>query len=357
MGEKKELKVRLSTVVFLFIILVLIVALGVVYYLGFEKNDNSNNMIANGESTEKNNISVNEQVPDTNSNVDKIAKDLFEKGSQKIRETQYTDYYQYERVQPVIEKTINGVTYQKRNVLYANVEKEYSEIFTGQALKNVLGKRFAEVDGYLYVSYGGATGWDVTNIKLSRVSENNNEIEYTVTYNDVEIDDSITEQYSCKMTVKLVDGNYRISKTDYMGINKPETNDTENKDVLGTYGYDVPQEVKDEYGAFYDEITIELLANKTFKYYYGEGSTLEGIYQIENNNIICKAQTIEGDYLDKQEINVNYTFKYSDNTLELINKEGKVKFETSDFGMPNNSTEVKEMETVHEEIGSKFIKK
>lgn len=156
----------------------------------------------------------------SDSKADEIAKDLFEKGSQKIRETEYTDYYQYESAQPVTEKTINGVTYQKRNVLYANVEKEYSEIFTGEALKNVLGKRFAEVDGYLYVSYGGATGWDVTNIKVSRVSGNNNEIEYTVTYNDVEIDDSITEQYSCKMTVKLVDGNYRISKINYCNIDK-----------------------------------------------------------------------------------------------------------------------------------------
>ena len=217
MEEKREIKVRLSTVVYLFIILVLVVALGVVYYLGFVKEDN---VIANKEVTEKNNISVNEQMPEKNNNVDKIAKELFEKGSEKIRETQYTDYYQYDRAQPATEKTINGVKYEKRNVLYADVEKEYSEIFTGDTLKNVLGKRFAEIDGYLYVSYGGATGWDVTNIKVSKVSENNNEIEYIVTYNDVEIDDSFSEECSCKMTVKLVDGNYRISNINYCNIDK-----------------------------------------------------------------------------------------------------------------------------------------
>ena len=61
MGENKEIKVRLSTVVYLFVIVVLVVALGVVYYFGFVKNDNANNMIANGELTEKNNISVNEE--------------------------------------------------------------------------------------------------------------------------------------------------------------------------------------------------------------------------------------------------------------------------------------------------------
>lgn len=86
MGEKNEVKVRLSTVVCVFIILVLVVALGIVYYLGFVKNDNANNMIVNGEVaqknnnveenvedrngelTEKNNIALNEQVTEENNN-------------------------------------------------------------------------------------------------------------------------------------------------------------------------------------------------------------------------------------------------------------------------------------------------
>ena len=116
------------------------------------------------------------------------------------------------------EKNINGVKYQKRNVLYSDVEKEYSEIFTGEALKKVLGKRFAEVDGYLYVSYGGATGWNISNIKVSRVSESNNGIEYIVKYNDINEDDSVSEERSCNMTIKLVDGNYRISTTNYCNL-------------------------------------------------------------------------------------------------------------------------------------------
>lgn len=55
MGEKKEITVRLSTVVCLFIILALVVALGVVYYFGFVKENNANNVVANGEGTEINN--------------------------------------------------------------------------------------------------------------------------------------------------------------------------------------------------------------------------------------------------------------------------------------------------------------
>jgi len=50
MGEKNEVKVRLSTVVCVFIILVLVVALGVVYYFGFVANkagDTKNDSITN----------------------------------------------------------------------------------------------------------------------------------------------------------------------------------------------------------------------------------------------------------------------------------------------------------------------
>lgn len=182
----------------------------------------SNTINTNGSSNTTNSTANTNNSSSSNAinteNVDKIAKELFEKGSLKIRETQYTDYYEYDSVNPNVEKTINGKTYQKRNILYSEIEKKYSEIFTGDALKKVLDKRFAEVDGYLYVSYGGATGWDITNVSVSKISESNNEIKYTVKYNDVEIDDSISQEQSCNMTIKLVDGNYRIVSTDYCNL-------------------------------------------------------------------------------------------------------------------------------------------
>lgn len=179
------------------------------------------------EDDEKDEVLENDKKSDTN--IDEIAKSLFEKGSQKIRETSYSDYFEYEVVQPVIEKKVKGITYQKRNVLYADVEKEYSEIFTEEALKNVLGKRFVEIDGDLYVSYGAASGWDVENIKVSKVSENNDEIEYIVTYNDV-VEETLGEEKSCEMIIKLVDGNYKISNTNYYNIgNKEENNDKDNE--------------------------------------------------------------------------------------------------------------------------------
>lgn len=78
MEEKKPIKVRLSTVVYLVIILVLAIALGVVYYLGFVKDDKSNNMLSTGEVVEKNDISINTQNPEPNNNVEEESIKLIE---------------------------------------------------------------------------------------------------------------------------------------------------------------------------------------------------------------------------------------------------------------------------------------
>lgn len=143
---------------------------------------------------------------------------MFEEGSLKIRETQYTDYPDYDVSKPLAEKKINNENYRKRNVKYMDVVKEYSKIFTGDALNKLLNKRFAEVDGYLYVSDGGATGWNIANVSVSRIGQPNDEIRYSVKYNDVLIGDSYSEQKTCEMTLKYVDGDYRILSTNYCNL-------------------------------------------------------------------------------------------------------------------------------------------
>ena len=53
--------------------------------------------------------------------------------------------------------------------------------------------------------------------RIERVSETEaiDEIEYKITYNDVELDNSVSEDITCTMKIKLVDGEYRISETNY----------------------------------------------------------------------------------------------------------------------------------------------
>ena len=177
----------------------------------------SNTINTNNSSNVSNTASSNN---DSNVNIDKIAKELFEKAAVKIYETEYSDYGEYEDANPVVDKEINGKTYRKKNVLYSEVEKKYSEIFGGEALNKILGRRFAEVDGYLYVKLGGASGSGVTNVKVSKISEANNEIEYTVKYNGVDVADNISDEKTCNMTIKLIDGNYRIISTDVVSFMK-----------------------------------------------------------------------------------------------------------------------------------------
>ena len=141
MGENKEIKVRLSTVVYLFIIVVLVVALGVVYYLGFVKNDNSNNMIANGEVVEKNNISVNEEKTETNN---KIENTLTENSSDsKYSEiTKELDGIDVLYVTDAIENSNN--TYILKGVIYTQYTISHKE------LSDILDKGSMTIEGKAY---------------------------------------------------------------------------------------------------------------------------------------------------------------------------------------------------------------
>lgn len=137
MEEKKEVKVRLSTVVYVFIIVVLAVALGVVYYLGFVKEDNP---IAKGEVTEKNNKSVNEQMPEVNDNIaeEKVEDNETEQGLKEYKGKEAIDIISKKDTKFVIESIKNNSdTYiisayvlekEPRKIL----EQEYKDILEGQ---------------------------------------------------------------------------------------------------------------------------------------------------------------------------------------------------------------------------------
>lgn len=223
MKEKKYLKISLGTGILLALIVILIVALVGMYFYYNPKKDEKNLETANIENL-KNNTESNiteSNISEVNSNVDKIAKELFENGSDKIRKLKYSDdLIGYEESYPRVYKNMNGKRYLKTDELYSNVENEYSKIFTEEALENVLNERFANIDGILYVSIGGATGWDITNLEVTRISESSDEIEYISKYKNVYINGISNEEESCKMTIKLVNGTYKISQIDYCDIDK-----------------------------------------------------------------------------------------------------------------------------------------
>lgn len=245
--EKKSIKIRLTGV---FCILLIVVIIALVCYMYVEKtnydeeiksleannvkmqstindlqgklvlmDNEDDNKTSNSISVENTTNTIDDTDEDdfeSDEQIDVIAKELFEMGSEKIRETVYSSYSQYDLVIPSDEVVINKKVYEKRNALYEDVESEYAEIFTGKALEAVLKERFTESDGNLYVIPGSDTEWNISNVKVERVSdEDAGEIEYKVTYNDVESDGTISEEITCTMKIKLVDGVYRILETDY----------------------------------------------------------------------------------------------------------------------------------------------
>ena len=154
-------------------------------------------------------------------NTDEIAKELFEKGAEEIRRLQYSGFIkeEYEVPENLIEKNINGKIYVKTNEKYEKAVQKYEKIFTDKALEDVLAERFANVDGVLYISYGGATGWGITNVEVEKTSEKDGEIVYRASYNDVSIEGFVDDKkQTCEFKIKKVNGEYRISETNYYNL-------------------------------------------------------------------------------------------------------------------------------------------
>ncbi|MCH5171165.1 MAG: hypothetical protein J1F24_07745 [Oscillospiraceae bacterium] len=147
-----------------------------------------------------------------------FAKEMFEKGAGKIIAILSSDYSQYPMAKAYDKIVINDWPFEKRDVPYSDVVKEFSEIFTGDALERVLGSlddRLAEKDGYLYTRTAGASGWGVQNIKINKVSESDDEKTYQVKSESTAADGEVFAVNICTMTIKQVDGSYRISEFDY----------------------------------------------------------------------------------------------------------------------------------------------
>ena len=171
MGENKEIKVRLSTVVCVFIILVLVVALGAVYYLGFVKNDNANNMIVNGEVVEKNNISLNEQLPEINNNIEENVEDRNEElavknniasNEQVTEENSNENQYTYEKIKGLYTYTNEESAYSL--YLWENGTFKYENFFDssdGYGGGGRIGNYIIE-DNVIKLNYMFSTGTDAS---------------------------------------------------------------------------------------------------------------------------------------------------------------------------------------------------
>lgn len=231
-NQRKTIKISLKSFI------IIVISIVVVLFLGwnlYAKSIGKPNIISKIQALTKsekkeNNDEVNgnqkQNVNLDNSNNeldDETAKELFERGATDIRELKCSELMKvdYELDENFIKKNINGTIYNKTNEKYEKVVQKYGEIFTDKALENVLAERFINIDGILYVSDGGASGWEITNVKVERINEENGEISYRATYNDVAVNgEVIEEKQTCEFKIKKVDGEYKISETNYCDMDK-----------------------------------------------------------------------------------------------------------------------------------------
>lgn len=151
--------------------------------------------------------------------LDALAKDLFMKAADKIAKNDYSTFhefpdYRYSTDQP-LEITKDGSRYKMKYDAFRWIKNEYYDIFTGGMLDKVLDKRFTEIEGYFYVKEAekGATEWGVVNAELTRVSETDDEIKYSVKYDRQEQGKITAKGLTCTMTIKYEEGRYRVSDT------------------------------------------------------------------------------------------------------------------------------------------------
>lgn len=155
--------------------------------------------------------------------LDALAKDLFMKASEKIAKNDYSTFPEYTKrkwdagVTEPLEPTVDGTKYEMRGIPFYWLENEYSDTFTGELLDKVYDKRFTVIEGYLYVKEAekGAKEWGVVNAQLTRISETDDEIKYSVKYDRQEQGKITDKGLTCTMTIKYEEGRYRISDTDF----------------------------------------------------------------------------------------------------------------------------------------------
>lgn len=153
---------------------------------------------------------------DDEENIDEIAKELFEKAVLAIRDGLYSETDSEDI------KEVNGIYYAKTKLKYSELKEKYEEIFTEEALENVLEMNAIDVEGIAYAVPKAGPGYSIENITVEKVNDNNKELTYKAIYTKTFTDSSVKEESTCQFKIKKINGNYRIFATNYLNLDKEE---------------------------------------------------------------------------------------------------------------------------------------
>ena len=233
MEEKKEIKVRLSTVISMFVIFILIIALGVTYYFGFvaDKNESSGeekvtnttenvvSNVANEDKTDKENVNKEENVVTNKEENNKLDEEKCKHNFQKFLDITSTfnsgsieilhelelvdgpinpDDYELTTYEDVKHWDMN--TFHKTDVKYSEYKEEMQKYMTLDCMEDNFSDYTRNNKGELHIlSYGGthvyrevqklteSSSNNVYNIKVSTRAEDDGSTgteNYIVTFDD-----------------------------------------------------------------------------------------------------------------------------------------------------------------------------
>lgn len=123
------------------------------------------------------------------------------------------------------------------------------------------------------------------------------------------------------LAVTVVYYNSAQEKNNIAEENNIEVNTME----TGRYIFNVPKVLKEKFGHYYDDISIEIIDSKNYNFHLEEGFYIKGKYTIDNATLICKADVLGGEYSEEEEIEFECVFKINDNkNIELTKIEGEL---------------------------------
>ena len=149
---------------------------------------------------------------------DEKAKQLFESATNDISELAYEEPMGVvnrilgDDIKTTdIEIIVGETPYYETTGKFKDLEDYYAKTFSGEALDWVMSTKFIDTNGVLYCSaVGGATGWEIENLKVTQLEKNENSYTYKAEF--VEFEEPATSEF----VVEKSDAGYRIAKIDYV---------------------------------------------------------------------------------------------------------------------------------------------
>lgn len=210
MEEKKEIKIRLSTVIYLFIIVLLVVTLGVTYYFGFVSDNNDENI------EDKKLTNTTENVVSNTNTTNEIKEDKVEKGNVQISKYEWEKYpndFRKELAKWAFDYSDKDIFSKDTPKTLYSVSKKYSDFLDCPFYKNF--DLFVLADGDSTEIFEIESNYTQYTYKSTKLAKYDNEITFKLaTFNEA-YDLNLDGDYTLEQRTKSQSDDLKSGKKDY----------------------------------------------------------------------------------------------------------------------------------------------